>query len=179
MYGDSPVNSNKHIQIACQIMLWRSLNSPYWSLTRSTFRIFLFFPTLSGEVILSPYMIFVILLHRQDFWVNFCSTQKCVKCDKINVASKQRKSQDNNVNLSCGAILSCGAMPSYSALLMWSNLSLIHMTKLLQMTRNFSCGAKNLTYEAILLHMNFFAPQTMSGIYDNYHVWLQLIWIIS
>ena len=38
------------------------------------------------------YMIFVIFApHRQDFWVDCCSTQYCVNRAKINNASKQRK----------------------------------------------------------------------------------------
>ena len=63
------------------------------------------------------------LLHRQDFRVNFCSTQECVKCDKMDDASKQRKSQKETAYI---VNLSCGAMTRYSPLQMWSNLSLIH-----------------------------------------------------
>ena len=71
-------------------------------------------------------MIIVIFLHRQDFWVNFCFTQKCVKCDEMDVASKQLKLQQDIVH--CKFVMwSNFVMTSYSALQMWSNLSLIHM----------------------------------------------------
>ena len=60
------------------------------------------------------------------FWVNFCSTQKCVKCDEMDVASKQRKSQQDSIH--CKYVMwSNFVMTSYSALQMWSNLSLIHI----------------------------------------------------
>ena len=47
---------------------------------------------------LVAYMISVIFLHKQDFWVNFFSTQKCVKCDEMDVASRQRKSQQDSIH---------------------------------------------------------------------------------
>ena len=52
--------------------------------------------------------------------------QKCVKCDKKDIASKQRKSQQDSIH--CKFVMwSNFIMTRYSALQMWSNLSLIHM----------------------------------------------------
>ena len=50
------------------------------------------------------------LLHRQDLWVNFCSTQ--YKCDNMDLVPKQREAQQDSIhrkfvmwgNLSCGAM---------------------------------------------------------------------------
>ena len=38
------------------------------------------------------------LLHGQDFWVNFCSTQKYVNRDKMDFAPKQRKSSRDSIH---------------------------------------------------------------------------------
>ena len=40
-------------------------------------------------------------LHRQDFLVKFCSTQKCLNRDKIYFASKQRKSWQDSGSVFC------------------------------------------------------------------------------
>ena len=51
------------------------------------------------------------LLHGQDVWVNFCSTQNCVNRNKIDFASKQRKSQKGRKN----------------EFVIWSNDKLLHI----------------------------------------------------
>ena len=38
------------------------------------------------------------LLHGQDFWVHFCSTQKYVNRDKMDFAPKQRKSCQDSIH---------------------------------------------------------------------------------
>ena len=48
------------------------------------------------------------LLHRQDFWVNFCSTQKCENATKWALHKLQQTAY--NVNVSCGAMTSDSAL---------------------------------------------------------------------
>ena len=73
------------------------------------------------------------LLHGQDFWVIFCSTQKCVNCKKM--ISRQK-----SVNhFKTANILNLSRTAKFGTR---SNLSLIHITKLLHRTNNFVLWGK-------------------------------------
>ena len=115
------------------------------------------------------HIIFVIFAPRTIFLFIFCSTQKCENRNKMNFASKQRKSLQKSIHckfVTCRkvcykeqfvidlqsqnystqqTILSCGAR----LLVMESNV-------VPHDHQQFSCRAK-------LLHMKFFAPRTMSA----------------
>ena len=108
------------------------------------------------------------LLHGQDFWVNICSTQMWVIRDKMNFASKQRKSRQNSI---------------HCKFVMWSKVwykeqfvidphpQFLHMTNNFVMWSKIACHVKQFCSTwpstflcgAKLLHMTFFAPRTMSA----------------
>ena len=107
----------------------------------------------------TSYLSFV--LHGQDLLVIFCSTQKRINSDKMDSASKQRKLQQNGTHCKFGAVCHWSTRQNYSTwqvvlscgawmIVMWSNFVPDDLWKI-------SCGAK-------LLHMNIFAPRTMSAV---------------
>ena len=85
-------------------------------------------------------MIIVIFLHRQDFWVNFCSTQKCMDWDKTGIASKQRISRQNNIHRK---------FVTWSNFVMWSNDKLLYKCNQNwseSQKKNIVWGSKNLAW---------------------------------
>ena len=125
------------------------------------------------------YMIFVIFApHRQDFWVDCCSTQYCVNRAKINNASKQRKewqygllcqnsiNRDDTDNVEHNCLL-CGPI-------------LLHMTgKKVHVEQNCFSGWANFssTKHAQLFmcsklapHKNNCSMDNVCGVRDKYHV---------
>ena len=107
--------------------------------------------------IINGHTLSLSLLHRQDLWVNICSTQ--YKCDNMDLVPKQREAQQDSI---------------HRKFVMWGNLSCGAMSRILHITKmdqfvidshdtiarhdNFSCGKNCLACAGILLHMKTFAP---------------------
>ena len=113
------------------------------------------------------------LLHRQECSFHFCSTQKCVNCDKTNITSKQGKSWKDclqfwmwiDPNNKCRAIFHC---------LTWSNCStwqaiLSCGVKLIVMWSNFDPHDKqNCHVEQNCSTWFFCSTDNVCSVWDNY-----------
>ena len=93
--------------------------------------------------------------------VNFCSTQKCINRDKIYFAANSVDHYKTAyiVNMSCGAITNSSTLQMYH---MWSNFQ-SSTWQIAPHYKQFCHVVPNcLSCEAKLLHMKYFAPQTLS-----------------
>ena len=110
---------------------------------------FLLFCKVFSRVSLIHTSYLSFLLHGQDFWVLFCSTQKYVNRYKMDFAPKQHKSRQDSIH--CKFVkhdkqFSCAV----EQVCLWCEIFVPHDHQ------QFSC-------EANLLHMNNFSPRTMSA----------------
>ena len=78
---------------------WRLSASPPLSIWISWPGIFISNDDFTAAFDHTSYLSF--LLHRQECWVHFCSTQKCINRDKTDIASKQHKSQKDSIHFKC------------------------------------------------------------------------------
>ena len=100
---------------------------------------------LSGLEMIQTYIIFVIMIHRQYLWVNFCSKQSN-RQNSIN----QNKAADF-VNFSCGG-----------KFCLWSNAKLVHITNV----ETFVCLVEKLLYKT--------KNCSTDNAWGKYDVWTQV-----